>query len=172
MFVGTQGIRTETVHRKQPVWMIYNPSQKTVWTVFPEQKTYMEQIGIPMDRPPLPDEPNSPCQSKLFLCKPGQQQVIHGRHTIRWTLLRRDKKGVQPYAQLWIDSRLKIAIREQYADGLTIEMVKIQEQPQPDQLFRLPDGYRKIELLKEKPGSQTVTPQKSGAGKDSKATDK
>ncbi len=146
MYVSPDGIRTETVQQKKTVWMIFKPAMKTVWTLFPEQKSYFERTNYALDRPPLPAEAESPCRLPTFSCNKIGQELVEGRLTNHWQIELRDKKGTKPHANLWVDFRLKLAIVEKYADGLTVRMKQIQEGPQPPSLFQIPQGFHKITL--------------------------
>ena len=146
IYVGRNGIRTEANQNRQPVWMIFRPDSKIVWTLFPEQRMYMERIGLSLERPPLPEEDNSPCRNKNFVCKKNGWQTIDNRPVVHWTIDLLGPKGKTFYAQLWVDPKLNIAIRESYADGLIVEMHNIHEKPQADSLFELPQGYQKVVL--------------------------
>lgn len=146
IYVGRGGIRTETSKNQQSVWMIFKPDKKIVWTLFPKQKMYMERAGLFLEWPPLPEDENSPCRSTSFLCKKTGMKRIHGRSVIHWRIDLVGKKKNTFYAQLWVDPRLNIAIRETYADGLTVEMRQIREAPQAASLFELPEGYEKVTL--------------------------
>lgn len=156
LYVGSEGIRTETHKNQQPVWMIFKPHDNRVWTLFPTQKLYMERTGLSMEWPPLPEDANSPCHHKKFRCQKTGWQQIDGRHVIHWRIDIVDKKGKLPYAQLWVDPRLNVAIREVYADGLTVEMQHIQEAPQKSTLFTLPNGYQKVTLPLNKKTTSTL----------------
>lgn len=146
MYVGRDGIRTETSQDDQMVWMIFRPASKSVWTIFPKQQVYMERANLPLEWPPLPEDENSPCRNKNFRCKKVGTQKIHDRLTAHWVIHTVNEKGETPYAQMWVDPRLNVAIREAYADGLTVEMRKIRESAQAPQLFELPAGYKKMAL--------------------------
>ncbi|MBF0183579.1 MAG: hypothetical protein HQM06_04200 [Magnetococcales bacterium] len=146
MYVGKEGIRTESRQDDQPIWMIFKPKQKLFWTLFPKQQVYMERSGLALDWPPLPEDEHSPCRSKNFRCQKLGQKVVQERHTWHWNIQVLTDKGEMPYAQLWVDPRLNVAIRESYADGLTIEMHHIREAPQPAHLFEIPSNFSKIDL--------------------------
>lgn len=146
MFVGLEGIRTETSYDKQQVWMIFKPAQKIVWTIFPEQNLYMERTDLSVARPALPDEMGSLCKNNNFQCQQEGKETVNDRLVVRWSVYVKSPKGNLFYAKLWVDSHLKIAIREQYADGLTVEMRNIKITPQDSSLFQLPKGLKKIEL--------------------------
>lgn len=146
MYVGHSGIRTETNKDQQPVWMIFKPEQKIVWTLFPKQKMYMERVGLSLEWPPLPEDKNSPCKNEKFRCQKVGWKKINNRSVIHWKIDLMGVHGKSFYAQLWVDPRLNVAIRETYADGLTVEMHQIHEAPQAASLFELPEGYRKVTL--------------------------
>ncbi len=157
MYVGHDGIRTESHQNNQPVWMIFKPDSKRVWTVFPKQQAYMERAGLSLEWPPLPEDENSPCRNKKFRCKKMGNANFDNRSTVHWSVDFVDEKGESPYAQLWVDPRLNIAIRETYADGLTVEMHHIREGSQPAHLFELPSGYQKVVLPAPPPPSGGAT---------------
>lgn len=157
MYVGQSAIRTETRQEKQAVWMIFKPSTKLVWTVFPSQRTYMERTGLSLEWPPLPEDKNSPCRTKQFRCNKVGTEMVNERSTLHWRIDLVGEKGESVYAHLWVDPRLNMAIREQYADGLTVEMRHIREAPQEAHLFELPADYKKVEWPAP---STTRTPKK------------
>ncbi|MEO5362205.1 MAG: DUF4412 domain-containing protein [Magnetococcus sp. DMHC-8] len=156
MYVGREGIRTEITQNDQPVWMIFKPASKVVWTIFPKQQTYMERVGLALEWPPLPEDEHSPCRNKKFHCKKLGLKTVNDRSVMHWTISMVGDKGESPYAQLWVDPRLNIAIRETYADGLTVEMHRIREGAQSAQLFELPAGFTKV-TLPAKPASPAET---------------
>lgn len=146
IYVGRGGIRTETNQDQKTIWMIFKPEKKIVWTLFPKQKMYMERSGLSLEWPPLPDDENSPCRSEKFQCQKNGWQTIDNRSVMHWKIAILGAKGKSSYAQLWVDPRLNVAIREHYADGLIVEMRHIRETPPEDSLFDLPKGYRKVTL--------------------------
>ncbi|MEO5377251.1 MAG: hypothetical protein H7832_05640 [Magnetococcus sp. DMHC-6] len=152
MYVGAAGVRTEVERDGQKVGLLYRSDSQTLWMLFYAQGTYMEFKDHPMGRPPLPDEPESPCQiDKNIICKKVTQETVHGRNTWKWDILRQEKEGVVAQATLWIDFALKIAIQEKYADGMSVELLDIQEGPQPTQLFHLPEGLKRLEISSPPP---------------------
>ncbi|MGN7612890.1 hypothetical protein ACQZV8_12490 [Magnetococcales bacterium HHB-1] len=143
MFVSRWGVRSEGKHGNKKIIFIYNNKKKKVWLLFPENKTYIQEDGAP-ERPPLPDEANSPCnQNKNYLCQRQGKVFLKERLTWHWLISTFDKKG-KKFHHLWIDPRLKVAIREQYDDGLIMEFSQIREEPQPEALFQLPSNYRRL----------------------------
>ena len=151
MYVGPDGIRTESTQFGQSVWMIFRPAKKLVWTLFPDQKTFFERKNYLLERPPLPDEPGSPCRNPAFYCEKVGDEWIDGRPVVHWRVVlrgalgdkQRGNQGGTSHADLWIDPRLKLAITEKYADGLTVEMQQIREGVQEPFLFQVPEGFHK-----------------------------
>ncbi|MEO5334709.1 MAG: DUF4412 domain-containing protein [Magnetococcus sp. YQC-5] len=145
LFVSPEGIRSETVRNGMPVILIHKPTRKTIWTVFPNEKSYMERTGIAISRPPLPDEAESPCRTnKGFMCRQVGTETLLGRSVMHWEIVIKGPERDVPHAHLWVDTRLQIAIREHYADGLVVELTNIQEGPQPATLFAIPTEYQKV----------------------------
>ena len=74
-----------------------------------------------------------------------KKEMINGRDTEKWerTMSRPDGANIKSYQ--WYDTGLKIAIREELPNGYVRELKNIQVSKQPDSLFVVPDGYKKIE---------------------------
>ncbi|MBF0341789.1 MAG: hypothetical protein HQL95_12640 [Magnetococcales bacterium] len=146
LHVSPEGIRGETTRNGTPVIMIHNTARKTVWMVQPAKKSYTERTGVEQKRPALPDETGSPCRmDKNVLCRQVGTEQIEGRRVVHWEIAQRgpDNREI-PQAHLWVDPRLKMAIRERYADGMQVELTSIQEGPQPAELFVVPVDFQKI----------------------------
>ncbi|MBF0296224.1 MAG: hypothetical protein HQL96_13630 [Magnetococcales bacterium] len=146
MYVSPEGIRTESERDGVRIALLHRPERKSVATLFPDQKSYMENVvSVALSRPPLPDEPESPCRSgKAFVCRQVAREMLNGRAVIHWEIVMKGPDREFPHAHLWVDPRLRIAIRESYADGLTVELTNIQEGEQPASLFTIPEEYRKM----------------------------
>ncbi|MBF0110899.1 MAG: hypothetical protein HQL76_17165 [Magnetococcales bacterium] len=150
MYVGTSGVRTEGERMGQPVWMIFKPLDKKVWTLFPQRKVYTEADEMVIGRPPMPDEPESPCRKDpRFVCRDSGMHGVNGRQTRLWEIaLKNAKGGLDPYARMWVDVSLKLAIRESYADGLEVLLENVVQGVQPASLFEIPDGFTKVSIDK------------------------
>ncbi|MBF0190495.1 MAG: hypothetical protein HQL99_05015 [Magnetococcales bacterium] len=159
LHVSPEAIRGESQRNGVTVIMIHHTARKTVWTLIPSQKSYTERTGVESARPPLPDEPNSPCRhDKNLICRQTGTETIDGRRTLRWEIGTRGSDHRETLqAHLWIDPRLGMAIRERYADGLSVELSNIQEGPQPPELFTVPENFQKTAST---PSAQT--PPQSG----------
>lgn len=147
MYVGRDGVRTEGERMGQPVWMIFRPREKQVWMLSPGTKEYTESEGLDIARPPLPDEPESPCRKdRHFVCREVGVQSVGGRETHLWEIsLRSEQGGVKPYGRMWVDRPLRIAVRELYVDGLEVTLENVRLEKQPATLFELPEGFKKVQ---------------------------
>jgi len=92
--------------------------------------------------------------------RPLGEQTLDGRVTERWELktTRSDEQAVQ--STQWYDPELKIAIREELPGGYFRELRNIRLGPQPDQLFMLPAGYRRI-TPQQQPAAATGSQQQA-----------
>ncbi len=72
-------------------------------------------------------------------------ESVNGRQTEKWEFSRSGSGGAQITMTRWYDPRLNNAVREEMAGGYVRELRNIQEGPQPDALFTVPEGYRKID---------------------------
>jgi hypothetical protein len=70
------------------------------------------------------------------------KEKLHGRKTERWeiTTTRPDQESMT--TTQWYDPELKIAIREELPGGYFRELRNIELGPQPEDLFKVPAGYR------------------------------
>lgn len=145
MYVGRMGVRTESVREGMRVWMIFRPAEKKVWTIFPDRKLYTERLGQ-VGRPPLPQDPESPCKKdRAFMCRSVGAEKLGNRNVQLWEIAIQTPQGPKPYARIWVDNALKVAIREHYVDGLQVTFEDIKEGPQPEGLFVLPADYTKLD---------------------------
>ncbi|MBF0310547.1 MAG: hypothetical protein HQL56_13560 [Magnetococcales bacterium] len=143
MYVGSQAIRTEGTRGRQPVMLIYHKAKNEAWMVLPDEKTYMRFPETQVARPPLPDDPQSPCQTvKELRCRVQGTTSLRGRATTIWEISLQKNNQWLLYGRLWTDSRLGVAIREEYSDGMTLELVDIQEGVQAPSLFEIPVGFK------------------------------
>jgi hypothetical protein len=152
MYVSRFGIRTEGTKKSQPVVFIFRPKKKVVWTLLPAQKLYEERLGLVVKRPPLPMDPNSPCKiDKGVVCQLLGNVIFNKRKVEHWLISRRTPKKLIPIVQLWIDRKLKVALREKFLDGMTIELQNLQEKAQKIKLFVVPKEYKKKPIAKKTP---------------------
>ncbi|MBF0448420.1 MAG: hypothetical protein HQL67_09490 [Magnetococcales bacterium] len=153
MFVSRYGVRTEGNKNGQKIVVIFRPKKKIVWTLFPDLKRYEERVGLVVERPPLPRDPKSPCQKREagLYCQLLGESEVNGRITEHWLISRPDKNKLITVMQLWIDRRLKVAVREQFPDGMVVDLFNIVEKIQSVKAFVVPSDYVKNSAKKAKP---------------------
>lgn len=160
MYVSSHGIRTEGVLQGQPLVMIFQPARREAWMLLPEQKRFVRHQGVEMRRPPLPDEAESPCRTrKEYACRNQGPVVVAGRETHLWEVVVRAGDKEASRAKLWVDPKLQIAIREEYSDGLKVELRAIREEGQPPGLFGVPTDYQELKPQEASPPAGGMPPQ-------------
>ncbi|HEY2114266.1 MAG TPA: DUF4412 domain-containing protein [Candidatus Angelobacter sp.] len=128
--------------------MIMDATAKMAYMLMPEQQMYME---MPLDKnnpflqrmPKLQNLNSDPCSfsEQGSTCKKLGTEAINGRTCDKWEVT--DKSGKKE--TLWIDQKLHFPIKT--TDGqLTTEFTNIKEGAQDASLFKIPDGYRKMDM--------------------------
>ena len=72
------------------------------------------------------------------------EENLQGRRVERWRALQHSSNAIVESEQ-WYDPQLNIAIRQQAKDGSFRELRNIQLGVQADELFVLPQGYRRVD---------------------------
>lgn len=118
---------------------IFSPEEQVIWFLMPEAQAYMEM--------PLGGEGS---QGLITLPKdPGRLKHL-GTETVNGYLTDKYESDMEiagrTYRQtVWVARELKFPIKMKSADGsMYVEYRDIKEGPQPDGLFQVPEGYRKI----------------------------
>lgn len=76
------------------------------------------------------------------------EEKVNDRQVEKWELVSSwDQRSASSFQ--WYDPVLKLAVREEGPGGMINELRNIQAGPQPDHLFRLPAGYKKIDVPKQ-----------------------
>jgi hypothetical protein len=100
-------------------------------------------------------EPDDPCtrwramaklagpanESTEWRCQRINDETINARRAVKYLVI----SPVNRRYFGWIDRQLRFPVRLQYEDGAVLDLVNIQEAPQPESLFILPPGYRKFD---------------------------
>ncbi|MBK1719929.1 hypothetical protein [Thiocystis violacea] len=76
-------------------------------------------------------------------------ESIGGRAAEKWrmTTTAPNQQPVETFQ--WYDPQLKLSVREEFPGGFVRELGNIQIGPQPDDLFRVPEGYSKMDAPPE-----------------------
>jgi hypothetical protein len=160
IYVGDEVMRTETTQDDQTRINIVDHKNRVAWMLNPAKKEYVEMRGPPptgkgeRSRRPLPDEADSPCQQDRedFHCTKLGEATINGRRVQEWEFVT-TQQGQTMRSLVWIDPRLRTPVRQEFPGGYVSELRDIQEGPQPPGLFKVPDGYTKIDMPAPSQGS-------------------
>jgi hypothetical protein len=134
------------VDARKPVSYLVRPSQHVFMDS--KQSSQLTQLLVPVNL-------DDPCrawqamnriaavsgQSETWICRPLGHATVGERDTIAYAASWQ-KSGT---LRAWIDPRLKWPVKLIMGDGTTIELKDIHEQPQPENLFEVPAGYRKFD---------------------------
>ena len=128
----------------------------TAYFVRPAQKIFMDaKQSSPLTQVFVAVDPDDPCtrwqaraeiagganEGTKWRCERIGDDTVNGRRTIKY-------RGISPGNRQhfgWIDPQLRFPVRLQYEDGTVVDLVNIQEKPQPESLFVVPAGYRKFD---------------------------
>ena len=145
--VGNDIMRKDFFHDNMQAVIVLDLVKQTAIMLMPDAKTYqimkiedMEDIfGHEIGHLPkaLSD---GPCAGRKDLtCREIGSEKIEGRDTEKWEV-----KSAAGITYQWIDRRLRVIVREEFPDHL-YELRNIKEGHQPDNLFQIPVGYKKVQ---------------------------
>jgi hypothetical protein len=84
---------------------------------------------------------------------------IAGRETEKWEHIQKQDLSQKTIISVyWYDPVLRFTLREELPGGGVKELDNIQQGPQPDSLFELPQGYTQTSMPKRQPGKSNGTP--------------
>jgi hypothetical protein len=129
--------------------MIVDGPAKTMYMLMPEQNMYME---FPMDQnspmtqrmPKFSDmlKGSDPCSGREgTTCKKLGTETVNGRSCDKWEITEKSGKT----ETLWMDQKLHFPIKSVVGD-ITTQYTNIKEGAQDASLFKIPDGYRKMDM--------------------------
>jgi hypothetical protein len=147
-------VRIETSDVPDGFFLVLGDAE-VAYFVKPIQKIYMDaKQSSRLTQMFAVIDPNDPCtrwrvmeiiagaadEGTEWNCKRISDDIVNGRRAVKY-------RGISPANRQyfgWIDPELRFPVRLQYEDGELIDLVNIQEVPQLEGLFALPDGYRKF----------------------------
>jgi len=129
--------------------MIVDGPAKTMYMLMTEQHMYMEfstEQNSPMTQrtPKFEDlfKGNDPCAGREgATCKKLGTETVNGRTCDKWLLTEKSGKT----ETFWIDQKIHFVIRAIVGD-ITTNYTNIKEGPQDAALFKVPDGYQKMDM--------------------------
>lgn len=86
------------------------------------------------------------------------RQLLDGREVEHWRQVSVTPEGATSWASQWYDPQLQIAIREELPGGYYRELRDIRIAAQPEQLFEIPAGYRRVEPPTQHVGDTAAAP--------------
>jgi hypothetical protein len=89
--------------------------------------------------------PNGPTMELKIL----GQETIDGRRVEKWETTMTVPKQQPIRTFQWYDPELKLAVREEFPGGYVSELKNIRVGPQPDDLFSVPAGYKRMSMPQE-----------------------
>ncbi|MGA2989430.1 MAG: DUF4412 domain-containing protein [Candidatus Korobacteraceae bacterium] len=147
-FDGSSRFRVDTSMMGMSAWNIADSKSQIVYSVMPQQQMYMEtrldQFRAQSKADFTPYDASNPCAAKPdYNCTKVGTENVNGRSCNKWEFTSK-VGGVKRW--VWIDQQSNIPVKTLTADGTTVEMRNIQEGAQPDSLFQVPPGFRKMDL--------------------------
>ncbi len=137
---------------------IVDYQRKSVWVVCPDKHKYEEHIGIPIEPPPVPGDVRLCDKSKGVTCNKLGTENIGTRVADKWELIRTSRDGATVHDFVWVDQKLSTLIRrevpgsmlhpnirQEFPEGMAMELRNIQEGAQPSSLFEVPADFQKME---------------------------
>ena len=131
------------------VSMIVDGTAKTMYMVMSEQHMYME---FPLDQnspmtqrmPKIQDmfKGSDPCAGREgTTCKKLGTETVNGRSCDKWEITEKSGKT----ETMWMDQKLHFPIKSIVGD-ITTQYTNIKEGAQDASLFKVPEGYRKMDM--------------------------
>ena len=159
IYVGDNVMRSEMQQDGKERVTIVDTQRRAAYLLNPAKQEYLEMqagpqgqqggpaAGAAMDRPPLPDEPGSPCRqdNPNFQCERLGTETVNGREAVKWRFTATQGERTMT-STVWIDQELRMPIRQELPGGVVSELKNIQVGEQPDSLFQVPEGYTRIEM--------------------------
>jgi hypothetical protein len=74
------------------------------------------------------------------------REPVDGRMSEKWEVVATRSGGEPARSSLWYDPSLGVVVREEVAGGYTSELADIRIGEQPESLFSVPSGYKRVSL--------------------------
>jgi outer membrane lipoprotein-sorting protein len=153
VFAKDQKFRMES--KGAPTYSIMRVDKQVTWLVMPDQKSYMEMKPDPSQTPKADEKVQGEVGRKLI-----GPETVDGHPTrkyeVTYTAAGKTEKMYQ-----WMATDLKFPVKMAAVDGSwTLEYKNISLTTQPDSLFEVPSGYKRM-TMPSMPGMPKL-PGKSG----------
>jgi len=154
IYVSRPQMRMDVQQPGHPlIILLVNTTTRTTDMLYPEQHKYMEikadpknprEHGSGMDTAISALHSNPCAEGKNTTCRDIGTEQVNGRTCEHWQVT--DKNG-KVIGEVWLDKSLHIAIKGVSERG-TRQLTNVKEGEPPASLFKIPTGYRRIDLGK------------------------
>jgi len=136
-----QGAKVRMESAQQPGYSIVRPDREVVWTVMPEQKSYMEMRLDPSRQPRTSEKVQGEVTRKLL-----GSETVDGHPAQKYEVTYKDRETSKTMYQ-WMATDINFPVKMASADGSwTVEYRNIKMGAQPDSLFEVPAGFQKVSM--------------------------
>ncbi len=122
--------------------LLYDPQRDRTTVVFPLRREYMVVPGASEVEPFLPVPGGNPCGAGGLRSAPCRRvgfEPVAGRPAVKWEV------GSGALLQrVWVDRELGLVLRRWARGADTVVARTVRLGPQPEKLFEVPRGYRKV----------------------------
>ena len=140
IYSGNEKFRMD-VDSSRATFTITRLDKKVVWNVMPAEKMYME-MPFEMKKRPMVDEK---MEGEIERKQVGNE-TIDGHPTIKYLITYKSGNKQQQVYQ-WFATDIKFPVKTSAVDGSWIQEYKnIKIGPQPNSLFEVPGGYKKVQM--------------------------
>lgn len=153
IFVKDKKVRME--QQGHPMYTIVRGDKDVSWMVMTDQKAYMESRTDPAQRPATEEKVRGEVSRKLI-----GNGTVDGRAAKKYEVTYKDGERTSKMYQ-WMASDIKFPVKTAAIDGSwTVEYRNIKMGGQPDSLFEVPAGYKKMAMpsMPGMPGASSGKP--------------
>ena len=137
-------LRLDLLHEGSDASMLLNRKEQEFWMLVPARR-----LALRFDESWLADDVIGAVASEDLCartedlqCRRVGEERIDGRLATRWEVT--DASGA-PIGTYWFDERLRFPLRMEQA-GFHMRLENVQEAPQPEDLFEIPDDYTRLRV--------------------------
>jgi hypothetical protein len=127
--------------KPEEMTMITRADKKVTWHLMPSEKMYMEMPYDPNDRPKVDEKMEGETERKLVA-----DEKFDGRPTKKYLITCVSGKKKEQFYQWWA-ADINFAVKTAALDGSwSQEFRNVKTGPQPNILFVIPAGYKKMQM--------------------------
>jgi hypothetical protein len=139
--VFVKGTKMRMDQPGRPMYTIMRGDKDLSWIVMTDQKAYMEAKSDPKQRPATEEKVRGEVSRKLI-----GNDTVDGRATKKYEVTYKDAERTSKMYQ-WIAPDIKFPVKSAAIDGSwTVEYRNVKMGSQPDSLFEIPAGYKKMAI--------------------------